>query len=61
MTILATHFSVVLGAWRIRLRLDIDEPREDALDDATPTAPIPAAAERSAGRASDRVAPWGRG
>ncbi len=30
MTILATHFSLVLGAWRLRVRIDIDEPRDDA-------------------------------
>ena len=29
MTILATQFSLTLGAWRLRLRLDIDEPHED--------------------------------
>ncbi len=28
MTILATHFALVLGAWRLRVRIDIDEPRE---------------------------------
>lgn len=29
MTILATHFSLVLGAWRLRVRIDIDEPRDE--------------------------------
>ncbi len=29
MTILATHFSLVLGAWRLRVRVDIDEPRDE--------------------------------
>jgi len=29
MTIMATHFAIVLGAWRLRIRIDIDEPRED--------------------------------
>ena len=29
MTILATHFSLVLGAWRLRVRIDVDEPRDD--------------------------------
>jgi hypothetical protein len=29
MTILATHFSLVLGAWRLRVRIDIDEPRAE--------------------------------
>jgi hypothetical protein len=28
MTIMATCLSVTLGAWRVRLRFDIDEPRE---------------------------------
>lgn len=29
MTILATHFAIVLGAWRLRVRIDIDEPRDE--------------------------------
>ena len=29
MRILATHFSLVLGAWRLRVRIDIDEPRDE--------------------------------
>ena len=33
MTILATHFAVVLGAWRLRVRIDLDEPRESELDE----------------------------
>jgi hypothetical protein len=28
MTILATHFALVLGSWRLRVRIDIDEPPE---------------------------------
>jgi len=28
MTIMATCLSVTLGAWRVRLRFDIDEPRD---------------------------------
>ena len=28
MTIMATQFALVLGAWRLRIRIDIDEPRE---------------------------------
>ena len=46
MTILATHFSLVLGAWRLRVRIDIDEPRhvtEPCADEAT----VPAAATRT--------------
>lgn len=38
MTIMATHFTIVLGAWRIRLRFDIDEPSESELGDARPQA-----------------------
>lgn len=30
MTIMATHFAIVLGAWRLRIRIDIDEPRDVA-------------------------------
>ncbi len=33
MTIMATHFALVLGAWR--LRIDLDEPRLDACDAGT--------------------------
>ncbi|HTJ28603.1 MAG TPA: hypothetical protein VMA36_20790 [Candidatus Limnocylindria bacterium] len=29
MTIIATHFSLVLGAWRLRVRIDLDEPRDE--------------------------------
>lgn len=29
MTILATHFALVLGSWRLRVRIDVDEPRDD--------------------------------
>jgi hypothetical protein len=32
MTILATHFSLILGAWRLRVRIDLDEPREADID-----------------------------
>lgn len=32
MTIMATHFAVVLGAWRLRIRIDIDEPRESTIE-----------------------------
>jgi hypothetical protein len=28
-TILATHFALVLGSWRLRVRIDIDEPRDE--------------------------------
>jgi len=56
MTIMATHFTIVLGAWRIRLRFDIDEPRESELSEG----PAPSAA---AARPSDqplRVPSWDR-
>lgn len=40
MTILATHFAIVLGAWRLRIRIDIDEPRSDVVDeDVQPRGP----------------------
>ena len=35
MTIMATHFAIVLGAWRLRIRIDLDEPRAAALDSGT--------------------------
>ena len=35
MTILATHFAIVLGAWRLRVRIDLDEPRGDLIDSGT--------------------------
>lgn len=35
MTIMATHFALVLGAWRLRVRIDLDEPRGDAVDSGT--------------------------
>jgi hypothetical protein len=57
MTIMATHFAIVLGAWRLRVRIDLDEPRESELSEATSQAQpsAPAAAEEL------RVATWGRG
>jgi hypothetical protein len=33
MTIMATHFAIVLGAWRLRVRIDLDEPRESEQKD----------------------------
>jgi hypothetical protein len=58
MTIMATHFAIVLGAWRLRVRIDLDEPREAELreeraaqPDAAPEMhPVP-----------PRIATWGRG
>ncbi len=41
MTIMATHFAIVLGAWRLRVRIDLDEPheRESGENDDAPPAP----------------------
>lgn len=36
MTIFATHFALVLGAWRLRVRIDLDEPREERRAAAEP-------------------------
>jgi hypothetical protein len=55
MTIMATHFTIVLGAWRIRLRFDIDEPRESELAE-THAQPRPAAAPHEP---TLRVPTWG--
>ena len=57
MTIMATHFTIVLGAWRIRLRFDIDEPRESELAE-TPAQAQPASAPPNE---MLRVPTWGRG
>jgi hypothetical protein len=58
MTIMATHFAIVLGAWRLRVRIDIDEPRESELSEAHvqahPAASAPAPETL-------RVPTWGRG
>ena len=35
MTIVATHFAIVLGAWRLRVRIDLDEPRLEVGDAGT--------------------------
>ncbi len=56
MTIMATHFAIVLGAWRLRVRIDLDEPRgreADEIDDAHP-------AQRTARYGNDGWAamPW---
>ncbi len=42
MTILATHFSLVLGAWRLRVRIDVDEPKEECEPCADERARAPA-------------------
>lgn len=66
MTIMAAHFGITLGIWRLRVRIDVDEPRESELREQ----PVPerAAAAESAGGPGTAayVAPppgatWGRG
>ncbi|GAC1464798.1 MAG: hypothetical protein PVSMB8_17030 [Vulcanimicrobiaceae bacterium] len=61
MTILATHFAIVLGAWRLRIRIDVDEPCEADLR----AEDVPEAARRAAQPTADGVSPrsvpWGRG
>jgi len=60
MTIVATHFAIVLGAWRLRIRIDIDEPREADLHDER----MPAAAYgpvSGAAHAPSQASTWGRG
>jgi hypothetical protein len=57
MTIMATHFAVVLGAWRLRVRIDIDEPR----DDHERAAAAPVAAAVAPREAVSQVTVRGRG
>ncbi len=61
MTILATHFSLVLGAWRLRVRIDLDEPREADVDESATSRRQ--ADERTSVPQRDlpSFAPWGRG
>ncbi|HTD37401.1 MAG TPA: hypothetical protein VK669_07795 [Candidatus Limnocylindrales bacterium] len=60
MTIMAAHFGITLGIWRVRLRIDIDEPRESELrDEPVPQPPVMPAAAPSA--EPQRTATWGRG
>ena len=66
MTIMAAHFGITLGIWRLRVRIDVDEPRECELREQP--APDNAGAGGSAGApsAAAYVAPphgatWGRG
>lgn len=66
MTIMAAHFGITLGIWRLRVRIDIDEPRECELREQ-PAAESAAAAESAGGPGTATyVAPphgatWGRG
>ena len=66
MTIMAAHFGITLGIWRLRVRIDVDEPREFELREQP--APERLAADESAGAPSaaasvapPRGATWGRG
>ena len=62
MTILATHVAIVLGAWRLRIRIDIDEPREADLAGDRAAAPAARAPQPAPAQADfPRYAPWGRG
>ncbi len=62
MTIMATHFAIVLGAWRLRVRIDIDEPRESELADEHGASRDRAPANvPSNGHVPHSVATWGRG
>jgi hypothetical protein len=58
MTILATGFSLVIGAWRLRIRIDIDEPRAFEIDEAVRAAPR---GHDEAAYAGPHVAARGRG
>lgn len=62
MTIMAAHFGITLGIWRLRLRIDIDEPREPAAE-AKPAATGPVAADAPSApfAAPPRGGTWGRG
>jgi hypothetical protein len=62
MTIMATHFAVVLGAWRLRIRIDIDEPRDAEL--AHERAPSLAGAPYNGAdpeHGARQASTWGRG
>jgi hypothetical protein len=60
MTIFATHFAVVLGAWRLRVRVDLDEPRESELGREAPDDSAPPRREAPARPGNDGWAalPW---
>ena len=53
MTIFASHFALVLGAWRLRIRIDLDEPRESELEERQ----APAAHRHDAPQAASREMP----
>ena len=61
MTIMATHFAIVLGAWRLRIRIDLDEPREDAFEPGTladDRAQSASAARNGTRAAASAASPW---
>jgi hypothetical protein len=61
MTIFATHFALVLGAWRLRVRIDLDEPRESELREQHGSPAAAAAGSVAAPPAIPHVTGWGRG
>lgn len=62
MTIMATHFAVVLGAWRLRVRIDIDEPSERQLHGGADDAPSANGARAvNEQRGASGYVPFGRG
>ncbi|HYW52824.1 MAG TPA: hypothetical protein VE826_02585 [Dongiaceae bacterium] len=61
MTIMATHFAIVLGAWRLRVRIDLDEPRESELRDEPAVPARHAASPGGPQSGPPQIASWGRG
>jgi len=68
MTIMAAHFGITLGIWRLRVRIDVDEPRESELREQPAPERVAAAAESpgASGMPAGYLAPppgatWGRG
>ncbi len=61
MTIMATHFAIVLGAWRLRVRIDLDEPGAGVVDSGTVAddrpQPVPRALN-GARSAASTASPW---
>lgn len=61
MTIFATNFGLVLGAWRLRIRIDLDEPRESELEEPAAVRDRRPAAEPAARRELPSFTPRGFG
>ncbi|HEX3551484.1 MAG TPA: hypothetical protein VHT53_13955 [Candidatus Elarobacter sp.] len=57
---MATHFAIVLGAWRLRIRIDLDEPRASEIDEA-PRALARGPGEEPGCASAPHVAARGRG